>query len=281
MLKPLPPGELEISHRLKNWRVSAGLTRAALAREIHETEQRLESYEAARVPLRWSVFMKLFSRYRLNPIWLLAGKGPETASVLDLGDLPGDEPGRAIFSSVLLKHHRWLQAAGDPGYRQTQPIRAKILSAFAAAQRLDFGPEKMKDVQLRQRREMLLRFTMLLDEWQKETLALSPETIPIAHVPPHTSRLADLLKRARAATAERGAQRRLAEFLGVPRQHVHRWLSGAQEPGGETTLRLLEWVTASEANQKKTPAVSLPQPARKARAKPRDEAKQNKGRRKR
>lgn len=49
----------------------------------------------------------------------------------------------------------------------------------------------------------------------------------------------------------RGLRSRLAEHLGVTRQRVTQWLNEDREPGGETTLSLLEWVKAEEAKQKR------------------------------
>ncbi len=68
------------------------------------------------------------------------------------------------------------------------------------------------------------------------------------------SELPKLIARLRAATSERGRKSLLAAALGVHRQCVTDWLSGKQMPNGETTLRLLAWVTAEEAKQQQSPA---------------------------
>jgi transcriptional regulator with XRE-family HTH domain len=60
------------------------------------------------------------------------------------------------------------------------------------------------------------------------------------------AQLPNLLERLKKATAEPGAKSALAEFLDVPLASLSRWLSGEREPGGETTLRLLQWVEAAE-----------------------------------
>lgn len=63
----------------------------------------------------------------------------------------------------------------------------------------------------------------------------------------------ELRTRLAAATEQYGARAALAREFGVTPQAVAEWLSGASSPTAETTLRLLEWVTAEEAksNQKK------------------------------
>jgi hypothetical protein len=70
--------------------------------------------------------------------------------------------------------------------------------------------------------------------------------------------LPNLLERLRLATAKRGRKTELAAWLGVPRQSVNHWLSARKEPSGETTLRLLNWVTAEEAKTKNPASVASP-----------------------
>lgn len=72
-------------------------------------------------------------------------------------------------------------------------------------------------------------------------------------VPDVKSVLPDLRKRLKKATSRRGKKSELARFLGAPLASVSRWLSGLQEPGGETTLRLLTWVEQEERQQAQRP----------------------------
>jgi transcriptional regulator with XRE-family HTH domain len=60
------------------------------------------------------------------------------------------------------------------------------------------------------------------------------------------SQLEELLKRLHKATEERGKKSELASHLGVPLASVSQWLSGEREPGGETTLKMLNWVHRQE-----------------------------------
>lgn len=75
-----------------------------------------------------------------------------------------------------------------------------------------------------------------------------------------------LLERLKVATNQRGAKSELAKFLGIPLVRVSQWLSGDREPGGETTLRLLEWVSAEEVQQSKNPERVSPRPGPKTRS---------------
>jgi len=60
------------------------------------------------------------------------------------------------------------------------------------------------------------------------------------------SQLPRLLARLKTATKETGKMSALANFLEVPLASVSRWLSGKREPGGEITLKLLQWVEQQE-----------------------------------
>jgi hypothetical protein len=73
-------------------------------------------------------------------------------------------------------------------------------------------------------------------------------------------KLSDLLKRVRCATEYRGKKSELARWLKTTPQRVTDWLSGTRAPGGEVTLRLLEWVQEEEAKTTEALAVSLAPP---------------------
>ena len=63
-------------------------------------------------------------------------------------------------------------------------------------------------------------------------------------------------------TQDRGRKSELARYLGIARQAVNGWLTGAVAPNAEMTLRLLEWVEGEEAKQqKKRAARSAKRPA--------------------
>jgi transcriptional regulator with XRE-family HTH domain len=67
-----------------------------------------------------------------------------------------------------------------------------------------------------------------------------------------------LRERVASLTDVWGARSQLAAFLGKSKQVVNGWLSGATAPDADTTLRLLEWVTAEEAKLKSPGSVSAP-----------------------
>ena len=81
------------------------------------------------------------------------------------------------------------------------------------------------------------------EELQKNILPYVSESVNVENV---KAKLPSLLKRLDIATAQRGKKSELAKFLGVSLVQVSQWLTGDREPGGETTLRLLQWVEQQE-----------------------------------
>jgi DNA-binding transcriptional regulator YiaG len=77
----------------------------------------------------------------------------------------------------------------------------------------------------------------------KSELTIKADSLTNDLVKPVLPKLIERLKR---ATEARGSKSELAAWLGVHRQSVTDWLSGKQEPGGETTLRMLQWVEQRE-----------------------------------
>jgi transcriptional regulator with XRE-family HTH domain len=66
------------------------------------------------------------------------------------------------------------------------------------------------------------------------------------NIDPGPANLPAFLARLNQATRERGKKSALAKYLGVPPPKVSQWLAGDHEPGGETTLRMLQWLQQQE-----------------------------------
>jgi transcriptional regulator with XRE-family HTH domain len=78
---------------------------------------------------------------------------------------------------------------------------------------------------------------------------------------PVKSSLETLRSRLKRATQARGKKTELARFLRMSPESVSRYL-GSVEPGGETTLRILQWVEEQE-RQTKSPGSAQTRPERK------------------
>jgi len=90
-------------------------------------------------------------------------------------------------------------------------------------------------------------FPVIKESGKKELLTDTANHVKVGLV---RSQLDNLLQDLNRLTKEPGKKTELADYLGAPLASVSRWLSGDREPGGETTLRMLEWVQAEEAKPK-------------------------------
>jgi len=70
--------------------------------------------------------------------------------------------------------------------------------------------------------------------------------------------LAELRRTLKTITAGYGGKANLARFLGVPGSSVSAWIAGTKEPGGETTLKLLNWIEQQKGQQKSAGSVPPP-----------------------
>ncbi len=68
--------EREIGQRLRNFRETKLISRTAFATSIGIGYQRLESYEAGRVPLPYKIFKAINAVFFVSPRWLVTGDDP-------------------------------------------------------------------------------------------------------------------------------------------------------------------------------------------------------------
>jgi transcriptional regulator with XRE-family HTH domain len=85
------------------------------------------------------------------------------------------------------------------------------------------------------------------DKIKKHLIFDGEPTIPPASM---ANRWEKLRSRIAILLRPHGAQKALADRLGVSPQAVTQWLNGQTSPAAETVLTLLEWVTAEEGKQK-------------------------------
>lgn len=84
---------------------------------------------------------------------------------------------------------------------------------------------------------------LLFDAEQKYRLTSSSLKSNNADV---QSEIQKLMERVKRKSSMPGAKADLARKLGVAPARISEWLSGAKEPGGDYTLRLLRWVSQQE-----------------------------------
>ena len=274
MTKARTARDARIGARLRNFRETHMVQRNTFARALGVSADKFVNYEHGRTPLPWGVFVALWLRYSIHPTWLATGEGAQMLAFRgfdtfvehldpkapfwkvyedELGQFIARQPRKEIGSRAMVDSWDDLDYKGFvPGL----PISGSAPSGLA-------------------RMEIL---ASELPATPKEyPLAKSPQTVISSPVPKPPLTLTALLDRVRASTREHGAQKALALRLKVKPQHLNRWLTGLAEPGGATTLRLLEWVTAAEASQKEEAGRVAARPARKTQAKPPREKKPSSG----
>ena len=288
---PLPPNEKAICARLGEFRRSIRLSRVAFAEELGIGTFRLANYERVSVPLPYSIGSKICESFDLSQAWLAEGVGPVRGSVIIDPREEEEVPRGALFSEVyevlvkpvvqqsregdsflellatddlakarmaveqlhvvggisaatveaiLAKMHHVAMAGLPPHLRW--PYYKHVMDASAAFQSTHISA-------ISQYSEIAKAIPQL-DRSQKYPLTDVHASVKHKGV---KAQLPTLLERLRRATLDRGKKSVLAKYLGVSLASASQWLSGAREPGGETTLRLLEWVQAEESNQQKSP----------------------------
>lgn len=196
------------------------------------SRDQLASIETERSRLRFDPAWKACRALNLNPIWLAFGESAQAPFVFY-----GFEPEeRAAITE---------QTSFIDGFRMIAKTYAVFWQAGAENERAG--------------RAVAINSAPI---WQAAL-----DTSPTIDIPWTMSRWNVLRKRMQKVAAIYGAKSKIALACGVTRQAVDQWLGGESAPKAETTLRLLEWVAAEEANQKKSAgSVSETRPARKTRA---------------
>jgi hypothetical protein len=222
----------------------------------------IASVELGRVPLKYAEAVDLLlvlGGGKVNPLWLSSG----------------DEP--MLFCRF---YGLAMPEAGALGFKDRDYFSRVMDACSAEIKAIAKAPSEWSNLPkpwLQAQRDRV-RFEMeglvqQLASWQAIATELddklgtldydadeSPEKHILTHaaiseiVPDVKSVMRDLRKRLAKVAQPRGKKAELARFLGAPLSSVSRWLSGLQEPGGETTLRLLQWVEQEERQQKESPA---------------------------
>lgn len=155
------------------------------------------------------------------------------------GGIVGRLEGRQIFLDIL---SGWL--AGRPDARINDFLNDLL---HQCSQVLDRHPREEDESAISRRvQEMLAieaKLAVGLERYSQHS-GLTNSSLKRINTPMLT--LDQLVRKLKVRCRERGKKAALARKLGVPAARVSEWLSGKKEPGGETTLRLLQWVEQQE-----------------------------------
>lgn len=246
------------------------LSQAFFARSIGLSRDQLASIETGRVPLQADCGVRLCIEMDLNPLWLAYGSEFEEWRFVKFPPL-GAARRRQLFSELMAEHREEYERTRNGVFAQEEPSV--------------FNSRKSRDLTIEQR-----AVVALLDAWEirivaedywalarylrraaeefnlvKGALTQHARAVILSRMKSRdqVSRWDKLRERLIRATEPIGARSALALAMNVSRQAVSEWLRKRDRaPAAETTLRLLEWVTAEEVKQEQKEAGSaLTQPA--------------------
>ncbi len=276
--------------RIRKVREHYGLTQDEFASQIGIKRPRLATYEECRAPLRFHLGLRICRQFITSEKWLALGEG-HPRYLMDLGSeavtsqIPMETQFSEAFRHYLAPRYEALSASSTDRFRiliregEDQRLLRNVFSAM-----LELWSEVLAPSALPLMLDELLTFGLhSVNNWKRtggilripgmttgkdepslieRHLAGYVEQSPqgeltdvtsSGNVLPVKSKIQRLLGRIERATSARGKKAELARHLGVALPRISEWLSGQREPGGEYTLRLLDWVQAEEAKQTSGP----------------------------
>jgi transcriptional regulator with XRE-family HTH domain len=269
---PVSQREIEIGRRLAEKRKAYLCPRSYIAMRVGMDSGAIARIELGRVPLKYYHARLLLQFLDVNPIWVATGSGnrdhyfdlPE-AEALGCND---SDPFSVVYDAHLRKG---FLGRGKQAPRRRGELESSVEVREAAARLVeDWGARwlaTVPDSNLQGFLGALKAFgDFLISEYPKEDYretwdrqiisAARPggkapkrmltDMATSEKLPAVKSQLDSLLADLNRLTQERGMRTKLAKHLGAPLASVSRWLSGEIEPGGETTLRMLQWVRQQE-----------------------------------
>lgn len=275
--------EVQICARVKQFREAGALSQSLFAEALDISRDKLASIEYGRSPLRFGVGKILCRQFNISQAWLAEGLGNPHPQIEFAEEVERSIPQKTLFSRAfaeyllpklsiiqraLIKrpvegvsiqfltpaglaedeHLGWIlkRELGAITNELPKDLRVPFAKAVVAAV-ARFGEAHGFGGRIYSFPRLFVQIYGSLPYGENEVLTALDETVKYEGVKP---KLPQLLNRLGKITEQSGKMSELAEFLGAPLESVSRWLSGKREPGGETTLRLLQWVEQEERKQK-------------------------------
>jgi transcriptional regulator with XRE-family HTH domain len=219
---------------MRQRRSELGLSQRIVANAIGLSRDQLNRIEQERVAPRFSPTWAFCELTSTNPLWLAFGSPyqPIGFAAGDMSDIPPGTPFLDAMRGIEVDYRTYRQQLLQiPG-----PPRIRFMMAFDPPREKNVAPGGLKEY---------LRSDMAVEAFGWENLRA----------------------RLDAVTSGPGSKAALAHRFNVSPAAVSQWLSGASAPTADTTLRLLEWVTAEEETikQKKRAGSAVTRPALKTR----------------
>jgi transcriptional regulator with XRE-family HTH domain len=271
---PLTGREIQICHRLREWRRRLDLPQSYVAEFLGVESAYLASIEHARAPLQYRFAHVLLTVGQTNAHWLATGDGKM------VGSIPVPNPAsiankKALFSTI---YDTLIATSGPPQYSFPSGIRGRemarvyiggILTEWLATvddadldkfvsdlrqsgNLLVAGLSHSDSRTIKETREALHRLGIFALAQQKAIAVLNTQdktslldTVNQGFTVHRVSW--DYLKQqVNQKTVSFGAKAQLARDMNVSRQVLNAWLKGTAQPSAEQTLYLLKWVWPEE-----------------------------------
>jgi transcriptional regulator with XRE-family HTH domain len=263
-----------IGKRLRAFRESLRISRSSFALAIGYGSERIASYEAARAPLPYSVFVAIADKFHIDPFWLATGNGEERSKLRFSYPRPPELklPEKVSFFDAFSKHLFPALQSGSFDAKSETVLRYKLSKIIAkqvviwlhlvpdgrvkefddAIQKFwaDFYKTLPTENPLNKlRRETAFRqFESALEEQLRDDpgylldFPLTVNSLKSKSDAGMKTEIPKLIERVKRKASKPGSKAALAKELRVAPARISEWLSGEKEPGGEYTLRLLNWV---------------------------------------
>jgi transcriptional regulator with XRE-family HTH domain len=216
MRQPRPDAKAAaVGQRMRQLRIYYGLSQRTVAKQIGLSRDQLNRIERGLVSPRFSPTWTFCEFTGANPLWLAFGEpyGRLGFAAAETSDIPAAKP---FFVTMRAMERDYVD------------YRSRVLNVP--------GPPRLSLASSPPKAESLAHRGV------KQDLILE--------MPVRTFTWENLRSRLNAATKSPGAKAALAHHFNVSAAAVSQWLSGASAPTADTTLRLLEWVTAEEEQTK-------------------------------
>jgi len=263
-----------IAKRVRRVRFLSGLSQKDFAAALNISLDRLASIEYGRTPLPVHLADEICHAFNTSISWLVKGRGNQGPFIGRICDIAPETDGSELVSKIyteeiqLALHKRFMTdfdyakfatLAQNEGFGSFASFNApeKYLRRFEQDFERVFG-----DLPSGGKEQLLSLFVRILNQFTEDwnngrrdfpgwprtsgknhDLTSGGDSLTSKSVKPV---LPKLIQRLNRATEARGSKVALAKWLGVHRQSVTDWLSEKVEPGGEITLRLLQWVEQQE-----------------------------------
>ena len=256
--------EREICARFKLIRETLKMPERNFAKILFVTRDQVAGVEYGRSPLRFGIASSLSRATGCNLHWLAEGTGPMKGS-------PPNPDIMALISPRSLFSAAWkttLKKALKPGEKFFGPSWDGMDESLSVggASALEYSQEEItgyfKNLPPEFHWKFFDQITKACRDFEQmnrakiiqlNACASSGKNNDLTDAATYKKLKADmkkqlpsLLERLNQATKETGKMSALADYLKVPLASVSRWLSGKREPGGETTLKMLQWVEQQE-----------------------------------